>query len=352
MSPVKVLVVDDSAFMRQVISRMLEADPEICVLGVARDGEDALAKLGRLNPDVLTLDLEMPNMDGLAFLANLMAVQPLPVVVVSSWAREGAEKTLRALELGAVDFVTKPVSSPSDAMYDIAEELVGKVKTAAQAHVSAGPEPATPSKLPASARGSASGAAICCIAASTGGPRALQSIVTRLPAHFPLGVLLVQHMPCGFTRVFADRLSELAVLPVKEAKDGDPVVPGKILIAPAGFQTRVVGSPGELRVKVGANPVSIFRPSADVTFTSIAETCGAGALGVICTGMGQDGARGLLAMYNSGAQTVAESAESCVVYGMPRVAAELGAARLVLPLWEIPEAILALIERPECIRPS
>ena len=342
MPPIRVLVVDDSAFMRQVISRMLEADPDICVVGVARDGEDALIRLERLHPDVLTLDLEMPKMDGLSFLAKVLASRPLPVVVVSSWAAAGAEATLRALELGAVDFVTKPVASPSEAMWDIAGELVAKVKTAAVAKIPGSPRPPSPAGLPAGAYGAASGARICCIAASTGGPRALQSIVTRLPAGFSPGVLLIQHMPPGFTRVFAQRLAELTPLTVKEAEDGEVVSPGKVLIAPSGLQTVVTGAGDRLRLRVGAEPISIFRPSADVTFGSIADSCGARALGVVLTGMGQDGARGLLAMRNSGSTTVAEAAETCVVHGMPRAAVEIGAAEWVLPLWDIAEAVLAL----------
>ncbi len=343
MSPVKVLVVDDSAFMRQVISGMLETDPEVCVVGIARDGEDALNKLERFDPDVVTLDLEMPKMDGLAFLARLMSIRLVPVVVVSSWATVGAEQTVRALELGAVDFVTKPVAVPSEAMWDIREELLAKVKTAAAANIAGSAGFASPAALPAEVRGRASNAAICCIAASTGGPRALQSIVTRLPADFPLGVLLVQHMPPGFTRVFAAHLAEISALPVKEAQNGQSLGPGQVLVAPAGLQTTVVGSAEHPKVQVGSTPRSVFRPSADISFDSIAETCGERALGVILTGMGQDGARGLLAMHNCGARTVAESAETCVVFGMPRAAAELGAADLVLPLWQIPDALLALV---------
>lgn len=344
MSPVRVLVIDDSAFMRQVITRMLEADQDICVIGVARDGEDAMAKVGQLTPDVITLDLEMPKMDGLDFLAKVMVKHPIPVVVVSSWAKAGAEKTLQALELGAVDFITKPVATPSDEMLEIAVELVAKVKTAAQANVSAaetvsGREPA---KLPPTAKGAAAEAALCCIAASTGGPRALQAIIGKLPVDFPLPILIVQHMPVGFTRVFAERLTETTKMPVREGADGDQLKPGQIVVARAGLQTKVVGAPGRLRLQVGPNPPSVFRPSADVTFGSIAESCEARALGVILTGMGQDGARGLLAMRKAGASTVAESPETCVVYGMPRVASEIGAAQLILPLWEIPEAIIAM----------
>lgn len=342
MSPIRVLVIDDSAFMRQIISKILEGDQEICVVGVARDGEDALGKIDRLNPDVLTLDLEMPKMDGLDFLGKVMGSRPMPIVVVSSWATEGAVKTLQALDLGAVDFVTKPVASPSDAMWDIAEELIAKVKAAAFANLTAGSAAPEPTRFPPAARNLAADAAICCIAASTGGPRALQSIVTRLPRQFPMPVLLVQHMPLGFTRVFAERLAEITNLPVREAEDDETLTSTKILIAPAGLQTRITGRPGNLRLKVGPSPASVFRPSADITFGSIAETCRAKALGVILTGMGHDGAHGLLAMRQAGASTVAEAAETCVVYGMPRTAAELGAAQLVLPLWEIPGAILAL----------
>lgn len=343
MSIIKVLVVDDSAFMRQVISQMLEADPEICIVGTARDGEDALAKTAHLDPDVITLDLEMPKMDGLTFLAKLMAERPKPVVVVSSWAVEGAEQTLRALDLGAVDFLTKPVSAPSDAMWEIAEELLAKVKTASAAKIAPNPQHETEKDLLAKLKGQAVDAVICCIAASTGGPRALQSIVTRFPSTFPVGILLIQHMPFGFTQGFAAHLAESCQLPVQEAINGDLLVPGKILVAPAGLQTQVTGAPGRLRLKIGPSPASVFRPSADITFSSIAESCGRHALGVILTGMGQDGARGLLAMRKTGAHTLAESGETCVVHGMPRAAAEMGAAETVLPLWEIPEAIMAMV---------
>lgn len=345
MSPIRVLVVDDSAFMRQVITRMLEQDPQISVVGVARDGMDALAKLDRLSPDVLTLDLEMPKMDGLEFLAHVMQSHPLPVVVVSSWATAGAEKTIRALELGAIDFVTKPVAFPSEAMFEIAEELINKVKTAALANPNPKvkeEKPRRKSLLPLALRGVAHDAALCCIAASTGGPRAIQSIVTKLPASFPIPVLFVQHMPPGFTRLFAEHLNGQSNLPVREAVDGEVPLPGQILIAPAGLQTTVTGGPGSLRLKVGPEPASVYRPSADVTFSSIAESCGAKALGVVLTGMGQDGARGLLAMRQAGAPTLVEAAETCVIHGMPRAAVEVGAAQLVLPLWEIPEALLAL----------
>ncbi|MGE5528409.1 MAG: protein-glutamate methylesterase/protein-glutamine glutaminase [Patescibacteria group bacterium] len=343
MPPVRVLVVDDSAFMRQVISRMLEKDPGLCVVGTARDGLDGLAKLAKFAPDVVTLDLEMPRMDGLTFLAEAMGRKAVPVIIVSSWAKAGAQQTLRALELGAVDFVTKPVAVPSEAMWDIAPELVAKIKAAALARLPVGPaaEPAARRSVVAVPQAAAR-AAICCIAASTGGPRGLQSIVSRLPAGFPAGVLLVQHLPVGFSRAFADRLGETAALPVKEAADGDELVPGRVYVAPAGMQTRVAGAEGRLYLEVGTEPASIFRPSADVTFGSIAESCGAGALGILLSGMGQDGARGLLALRERGARTVAEAEETCIIYGMPRAAVELGAAEFILPLWQIPEAVVSL----------
>ncbi len=327
--------------MRQVISHMLESDPEIAVVGVARDGEDALRKLDKLNPDVLTLDLEMPKMDGLACLARIMSEKPKPVVVVSSWAAAGAEQTIRALELGAVDFVTKPVAMPSEAMWDIARDLLTKVKTAASAHLVQTVEKIPERELPAECQRPAADAAICCLAASTGGPKALQSIVTRLRPGFPMGVLLVQHMPPGFTGVFANRLSELTGLRIREAQDGQFLRRGQIAIAPSGYQTTVMGDPSCLQLRVQTTPSAVYRPSADVTFSSIAKTCGPRAIGVLLTGMGQDGARGLLAMRNEGARTIAESAETCVVFGMPRIAAEIGAADLILPLWQIPEAISA-----------
>lgn len=341
---VKVLVIDDSAFMRQVITRMLQDDPAICVVGTARDGEDALEKVARLSPNVLTLDLEMPRLDGLAFLRRLLAIHPLPVVVVSSWAAAGADRTISALALGAVDFVTKPVAVPSDEMLSVAEELRTKVKAAAAARIPGhGRQDVRPS-LPIP-WGEAADAAICCLAASTGGPRALQSIVTKLPADFPLPLLLIQHMPPGFTKVFACRLNELSSLPVREAQDGEALSPGEVLIAPAGWQTSVDGVPGRLFVRVGIVPDSFFRPSADLTYKTIAGSCGARAIGAILTGMGQDGAHGLLAMSQAGACTLAEAAETCVVHGMPRAAVEIGAARWVLPLWEIPTALMILAGR-------
>jgi two-component system, chemotaxis family, protein-glutamate methylesterase/glutaminase len=347
MSPIRVLVVDDSAFMRQVISSMLEADPDISVVGVARDGEDAFRKLERTEPHVLTLDLEMPKMDGLAFLAKLMAEKPMPVVVVSAWATIGAQYTLRALELGAVDFVTKPVAMPSEQMWDITEDLLTKVKTAAAARISLGGLRTPTVREPGMSSGPrlrqlTSASSVCCIAASTGGPRALQSIVTKLPADFPFGVLLVQHMPVGFTKVFADRLTELSCLPVREAEDGDDLIPGRVLVAPSGKQTRLVGKKGSYHIEIGNSPQSVYKPSADITFQSVADACGEDALGVILTGMGQDGAKGLLAMHKQGARTLAEAESTCVVYGMPRAAIENGAVEVVLPLWDIPEAILSI----------
>jgi len=338
--PIKVMIVDDSAFMRRVLTQMLESDPDICVVGTARDGEDALARIERFAPDVLTLDLEMPKMDGLTFLSKVMTIRPTPILVVSSLAINGAEQTMRALEMGAVDFVTKPVAIPSEDMLDIRDELLLKVKYTARANLT-GADSQSRSRvvMPFIPKKTVKEHTICCLAASTGGPKALQSIVSHLPIDFPAGILLVQHMPPGFTSSFAERLGERPGMPVREARDGDPILPGMVFLAPSGQQTQVMGTPEALWLRVGSEPSSLFHPSADITFASIAESCGSHGVGVILTGMGQDGARGLLTMRNTGAYTIAESAETCVINGMPRAAIELGAAEVVLPLWQIPEAL-------------
>jgi len=344
---IKVLVVDDSAFMRQTIKKILQEDPEIEVVGVAGDGEDALKKVEFYNPQVITLDLRMPRMDGLAFLTKLMKTSPLPVVLVSSWAREGTEETLRALELGAVDFVTKPSSEPSEEIWQIGDELRDKIKAAAQVRVEqirVLPEKKIATVLPTLEK---SYLKVLAMGASTGGPRAFHYILTHLSADFPLGILIAQHMPREFMEIFAARLNGLSQLRVKVAEEGDMIYPGTVLVAPGGLQTRLVKKKepdGSESVRVHlVREKKLYQPSIDEMFFSVAEIYGDQAIGVLLTGMGADGALGLQRLREKGALTIAESPETCVIYGMPKVAVELGAVDYLLPLTEIPDRICVLI---------
>lgn len=347
MARIRVLVVDDSALMRQLLQEILSSDPGIEVVGLAADPYIARDKIRALKPDVLTLDVEMPRMDGLSFLEKLMRYHPMPVVMVSSLTERGCETTLRALELGAIDFVTKPKVDVSAGTVELAAEIVRKVKVAAAARVR------PPSPLPA---GSAPRPPVCApptlfksthkiiaIGASTGGTEALREFLTPLPPDTP-AIVVVQHMPETFTRSFAQRLDSLCQMRVKEAEDGDRILPGHVLIAPGNFHMRVVRSGASYSVRVATGePVNRHRPSVDVLFDSCAGQLGANAVGVIMTGMGNDGARGLLAMRNAGAPTVAQDEASCVVFGMPKEAIAMDAAQEVVPLDRMPQAVLRLV---------
>jgi two-component system, chemotaxis family, protein-glutamate methylesterase/glutaminase len=341
---VRVLVVDDSALMRQVMTAILSRDPQIEVVGTAADPYAAWEKIQRLAPDVLTLDVEMPRMDGLTFLEKLMRVRPLPVVMVSSLTGRNCATTLRALELGALDFVTKPSVDLVRGAERLASEIAAKVKTAHTARMRARMTPRErtaevrpPRPVPA---GTARG--LIAVGASTGGTEALRELLSGLPAATP-GIVIVQHMPERFTRAFAERLDRLVEIRVREACDGDRVLPGQALLAPGNFHMELAGFPGEYRVRVYTDePINRHRPSVDVLFHSCARVAGRHAVGVILTGMGGDGAHGLLAMRTAGARTVAQDEATCVVFGMPREAIELGAAELVEPLPRIPAAVLRL----------
>lgn len=348
---VRVLVVDDSAFMRQTIKKILQTDPEIEVAGVAVDGEDALKKVEFYHPQVITLDLRMPRMDGLAFLTSLMKTSPLPVVLVSSWAREGTEETLKALELGAVDFITKPGIGPTDELWQIEKELQEKVKAAARIRIDkirVLPKKKISVVSPVLAR---SHLQVLVMGASTGGPRAFQFILTHLPADFPLGVLIAQHMPREFVDIFAARLNGMSHLRVKKAEEDDVILPGTVLVAPGGLQTRVVkekGPRGRENVRINlSKEKNLYQPSIDEMFFSVAEAFGNQAIGVLLTGMGADGARGLQSLREKGSLTIAESPETCVIYGMPKVAVELGAVEHLLPLTEIPDRICTFISKQD-----
>jgi len=343
MSKTKVLIVDDSAVMRQILREILARDPGIEVVDVASDPVFAREKILRLQPDVLTLDVEMPRMDGLTFLEKLMRAHPMPVVMVSSLTDRGCETTLRALELGAVDFVSKPKMDVAGGTMQMASEIVEKVKAAARAKIrgirvasSAAPRPFAAHAMTKTTQ------QVIAIGASTGGTEALREFLELMPADSP-GIVMVQHMPEKFTRSFADRLDSLSRVRVKEAQDGDRILPGHALLAPGNYQMEVLRNGAEYRVRVfSGEPVNRHRPSVDVLFHSCARYLGSNAIGVILTGMGADGARGLLAMRESGARTIAQDEASCVVFGMPKEAIALGGADEVLPLGEIPACALRM----------
>jgi two-component system chemotaxis response regulator CheB len=346
--PIRVLIIDDSALMRQILSQMLSRDPAMTVVGTAPDPYVAREKIKALNPDVITLDVEMPRMDGLAFLERLMRGRPMPVVMVSSLTEGGCDVTLRALELGAVDFVTKPRLDLRERLWDQADELIEKIKAAAAARIRPrrlGTAP-TPVARPVTPHFRLSDTVIC-LGASTGGTEALREVLTALPADAP-GVVVVQHMPERFTRAFAERLDHLCTVRVKEAEDGDRVLAGHVLIAPGNFHLRVTRDGALVRARVSAEaPVHHHRPSVDTLFHSAAEALGPNAIGVIMTGMGNDGAQGLLAMRQAGARTLAQDSDSCVVFGMPREAIANGAAERAVPLGRIAETVLGLAHERE-----
>ncbi|QIG79718.1 protein-glutamate methylesterase/protein-glutamine glutaminase [Stakelama tenebrarum] len=331
--PVRTLIVDDSASMRATLKRILSADPEIEVVGMAPEPFSAREMIKSLDPDVLTLDVEMPGMDGLSFLEKIMRLRPMPVVMCSTLTARGAAVTIEALRLGAVDYVTKPSGTPEDIARD-AELLCTKVKSAARAAVRAGPNP-----LPraVSSKHGMSNDAVIGIGSSTGGVEALFSLLPALPEDCP-PVLIVQHMPATFTRSFAERLDKDCAVHVAEATDGAIPARGTVYIAP-GSQRHMELANGRIRLKDG-DPVGGHRPSVDILFRSLVPL-GSAAVGVILTGMGMDGARGLMEMRSAGAHTFAQSRDSCVVWGMPRAALEIGAVEKELSLSAMPEAILA-----------
>ncbi len=340
---IKVLIVDDSAYMRYVLKNHLDGDPEIEVVDTARDGLDALSKIATLKPDVVTLDLEMPRMDGFAALKRIMSESPMPVIILSSLTQEGADATIRALRLGAVDFVPKPVKGVLD-LEAVRDELRAKIKHVAGLHISKLGVPEKRSATGLTKRGAAIGGGgareIVVIGTSTGGPRALHEVVPHLPKSLPSGVLIVQHMPAGFTKSLAARLDELSELTVKEAEPGDIVQAGLVLIAPGNYHMTV--SKGGIIELDQRPPQHGVRPSVDVTMESVAEVYGSAAIGVILTGMGCDGTRGAGLIKSAGGQIVAEHESSCVIYGMPRCTIEAGLADRIAPLDKIASEIISL----------
>ena len=350
--PTRILVVDDSALVRQVLTRLIAADPVFEVVGTACDPFDAREKIKRLAPDVLTLDVEMPRMDGLTFLANLMRLRPMPVVMVSTLTEAGAATTLEALELGAVDFITKPALDLRNALAGYADELHRKLRVAAQARVQAsGRRPvegaATQLVQPqpdAATRRLLTTDKLIAIGASTGGVEALREVLPCFPAHGP-AVLVVQHIPAAFSGPFARRLNGLCALTVHEAADGQPVLPGNAYIAPGNRHLRVVREGARYYCRLGDDePVNRHRPSVDVLFESVLRHAGTNACAGLLTGMGDDGARGLRALRDGGCHTLAQDERTSVVWGMPGEAVAREAAERIVPLEAVAASLLGFVE--------
>jgi two-component system chemotaxis response regulator CheB len=345
---IEVLLVDDSPFIRRAVERMLQPLEEVRVVGAAANGKEAIELAESLRPDVILLDIVMPEVDGLEAIQEIMRIAPAPIVVLSSHARPGADITLRALELGAVDFVSKSAAGTRMDIYDLAPVLRDKVVAAASSRVpdrleapSISSPPEADAPLPLRSRYD-----LLLLGASTGGPRALSTILGAIPARFPAGIVVAQHMPNGFTATLAERLDRRAAIRVREASDGDRVEPGVALIGVGGRQILVERDGADLRVRVPTRPDRLLhRPSVDALFTSAAEAVGRRAVGVILTGMGQDGAEGLEALQEAGGRTFVESEESAVIYGMPRAAREF--AEDAYPLDQLTAVLRDLFMREE-----
>lgn len=337
----KVLVVDDSALVRKVLGEEISKFPDFSVVGSAIDPYDAREKIFQLKPDILTLDLEMPRMDGLSFLSKLMKFHPMPVVVVSSQAQEGSRAAMTALQLGAVGIVPKPGSQFS--IPDVAHNLIHALRAAAAVpleKLQAGLEDGDSGELEPPVRLLRTTHKVVAVGASTGGTQAIEAVMRDMPADAP-GMIIVQHMPQSFTKAFADRLNKICSMEVREARDLDDVTPGNALIAPGDKHMVLVKNGARYQVRIKEGPrVHFQRPSVDVLFQSVAQNSGQNAIGVILTGMGSDGAKGLLAMHSQGAHTIAQDEKSSVIYGMPKEAVELGGVDEVLPLSQIAGAIL------------
>lgn len=364
---IRVVVVDDSALVRSILKAVIDAQPDMTCVGVAQDPYVAREIIRELNPDVITLDVEMPRMDGLDFLEKLMRLRPMPVVMVSTLTERGAETTLRALELGAIDFVAKPRLGVAQGLQEMAREISEKIRIASRARVArrsappiasapAAPHSGAVAEMGPGGQASNAGAVvktmptnysrvstekIIAIGSSTGGTEALREVLTLMPADCP-AVMITQHMPPGFTRSFADRLNGLCRMRVKEAEDNERVLPGHAYVAPGGRQMRVKRSGANYMVQIDDGPpVNRHTPSVDVLFRSVAEQVGKNAIGVMLTGMGRDGADAMRVMRDAGAWNLAQDEATCVVYGMPREAVAAGAVDEILPLGRIADQILA-----------
>ncbi len=343
---INVVVIDDSAFMRKAISTMLEKDPGIKVVATARDGEEGLAVIRKFNPDVITLDIEMPKMDGLTALRHIMMEMPKPVIMVSSLTTEGAESTLKALDLGAVDFIPKQLSKVSLDIVKIETDLISKVKIVARRKMRPVPRmrtSAVAAKRPAAPRVNIGRPKrdVVMIGVSTGGPPAVQKILSSLPKDFPAGIVIAQHMPKAFTGPFANRLNSISQLTVKEAETGDRLVAGSVFVAPGGSHLVVDQKISRIELTVTPEPKeALYKPSANVLATSVANAVGRRALGVILTGMGNDGRDGIRDLKSKGGRAIAQSDSSCVVYGMPKAIVDDGLADEIIDIDDMAEAII------------
>jgi two-component system chemotaxis response regulator CheB len=356
MAKTRVVVVDDSALVRSLLTEIINRQTDMVCVGAAADPLVAREMIRELNPDVITLDVEMPRMDGLEFLSRLMRLRPMPVVMVSTLTEQGAEVTLRALELGAVDFVAKPRIGVSSGLNELAGDIVDKIRVAASARV--GRHTAAPA-APAASHAAAAPAPlpristekVICIGASTGGTEAIREVLMPMPADAP-AIVITQHMPPGFTTSFAARLNTLCRIHVAEARHGERILPGHAYIAPGGHHLRIDRSGSNyVAVVEDTEPVNRHKPSVEVLFRSAARVIGPNAIGVMLTGMGADGAQAMREMKDAGAHNFVQDEASCVVFGMPRMAIQAGAAHEVLPLTQIAPALLArLASAPAGVR--
>lgn len=339
---IRTLIVDDSAIVRKILSEELSKYPDIDIVGTAPDPFVARDKILKLQPEVITLDIEMPRMDGLTFLRKLMKYYPLPVIIVSSLTPKGSKLALEAMEIGAVDVIAKPGGSYS--VGDMSDMLVEKIRVASTANISRRSGREADSERPEPIRALAETThKVVAIGASTGGTEALKDVLTRMPPNSP-GIVIVQHMPANFTTAFAERLNSLCQVTVKEAEDNDSVTPGKALIAPGNYHMLLRRSGARYYVEVKDGPrVHHQRPSVDILFKSTAKYAGSNSIGVILTGMGADGAEGLLEMKRAGAKTIAQDEQTCVVFGMPKEAIKVGAADRVVPLGNVAQEILRMV---------
>lgn len=358
-SPIRVLIADDSAFMRQIITDLINSDPELQVIGAARNGADALEMIEKLQPDVITLDLEMPKLNGLETLKEIMKRWPKPVVMISHLTQEGATTTLNCLEAGAMDFVPKPSGSISLDFARVAQDLTEKIKMAYHnfrpqvispiqpvrrtPRMPVMPVIQTPAPSTLSSNLSRRDDLVIALGTSSGGPRALKEVIPYLPANMPAGMVIVQHMPPGFTRSLADRLNHESKIRVKEAEEGDRIEPGLALLAPGGYHLEIEAG-GIVRLNQKP-PLWGVRPCVDYMMESMATLYGSRLIGVVMTGMGRDGANGMAEIKRRGGRTIIQNEETCLVYGMPRAVAERGLADHVVPLQEIAQKIVELLHR-------
>jgi two-component system chemotaxis response regulator CheB len=362
MAKIRVVVVDDSALVRSLLTEIINRQPDMQCVGAAADPLVAREMIRETNPDVITLDVEMPRMDGLEFLSRLMRLRPMPVVMVSTLTEQGADITLRALEMGAVDYVAKPRIGITSGLNELAHDIVDKIRIAASAHVKRLPNaapaaaapatgPATPDAPRAPLPRLATTEKIICIGASTGGTEAIREVLTPLPADSP-AIVITQHMPPGFTSSFAARLNSLCRISVAEARHGERILPGHAYIAPGGRQFRIDRSGSNyVAVVEDTEPVNRHKPSVEVLFKSAARVLGPNAIGVMLTGMGADGALAMREMKDAGAYNYVQDEASCVVFGMPRMAIQAGAAHEILPLKQITPAMLGrLASSPASVR--